>query len=417
MPWRILGKALGFPDREQELWWLHASPFINNLLAQSNYHLNDQYYYLSFIYKSILPALGPFPRPGLQPSHLSVFSPEGHTLEPSLNFKSTRSSVRLGFEAIGAFAGTEHDPLNSFRAHDLLGKIAQTHPNVNLQWFNYFHSQLGLPVEEARTTAQLLPPPMRSTNQLAVDFSGNQTVVMKVYFPVQPKAVATRTATPTVAFSAIDNLDADFGTSLSLVKEYLHPESDHQSDDQTKPNSVPPFEALLIGIDCVSPELSRLKLYIYNTHFCLENIRAFWTLGGRLTDPATLQGLAIAEKLWEFLGFSEVELGEATTEKLPLMINYEMKQKAAAPKPQLYLPVQDKCDEAVADGLTGFFEYLEWEGLAGSYKRDLVENFSCRDLAQTVQVQRWVVFSYTDSAGVYLTLYYHGASGEVGSLY
>jgi hypothetical protein len=72
----------------------------------------------------------------------------------------------------------------------------------------------------------------------------------------------------------------------------------------------------LIGFDCVVPEKSRLKLCVCNTHLCLDNIRSFWTLGGRMSDPTTMKGLA-----------------------------------------KLYLPVQGKSDDFVADALTDFFKY------------------------------------------------------------
>jgi hypothetical protein len=87
-----------------------------------------------------------------------------------------------------------------------------------------------------------------------------------------------------------------------------------------------------------------------------------------------MKGLAIAEKLWSLLGFSDILYDEMDVDKLPLTFNYELKLGGSAPKPQLYLPVQGKSDDSVADALTDFFEYLDWHGLACRYKRELVPN-------------------------------------------
>jgi DMATS type aromatic prenyltransferase len=193
-------------------------------------------------------------------------------------------------------------------------------------------------------------------------------MVPKGYFFVKPKSIVTDIPTGILAFKAMEGLNAGFETGVSLLKEYLSPFLDKQD------SGSPTAEVFLIGFDCVVPERSRLKIYVCNTHLCLENIRSFWTLGGRLSDPTTMKGLAIAEKLWNLLGFSDTMYNEANADQLPLAFYYELKWRGSAPKPQLYLPVHGKNDEFVADALTEFFKYLDWHGYANRYKRDLISN-------------------------------------------
>jgi DMATS type aromatic prenyltransferase len=367
MPWRVLGQALWFPSRDQELWWLHTAPFFNSLLTQCGYQIHEQYHYLCVYYKHFLPVLGPFIRPGIEPDHLSCFTPEGYPFELSVNFQENRSLLRLGCGPVGAFAGTEHDPMNKFATRELLVKLAQLDPNINLVWFDYFDSQLSLPAEEARVASEQLIPHLRNTNEVAFDLK-DRAMVPKSYFFVKPKSIVTGIPTGIQAFKAMEGLNAGFGTSLSLLKEHLLPYLDGRD------TGSPATEVFLIGFDCVVPEMSRLKLYVCNTHLCLANLRSFWTLGGCLSDPTTMKGLAIAERLWSLLGFSDILYDEMDVDKLPLTFNYELKLGGSAPKPQLYLPVQGKSDDSVADALTEFFKYLDWHGLACRYKRELVSN-------------------------------------------
>jgi hypothetical protein len=46
----------------------------------------------------------------------------------------------------------------------------------------------------------------------------------------------------------------------------------------------------------------------------------------------------------------------------------------------------------------------------------LIQSSPCRNLAETTTVQRWVAFSYTESGGAYLTVYFHAVGGMQGDL-
>jgi hypothetical protein len=71
-----------------------------------------------------------------------------------------------------------------------------------------------------------------------------------------------------------------------------------------------------------------------------------------MSDPTTMKGLAIAEKLWSLLGFSDTLYDEVDVYKFPLTFNYKLTLGGSAPKSQLYLPVRGKSGDFVADALT-----------------------------------------------------------------
>jgi DMATS type aromatic prenyltransferase len=188
--WRVLGQALWFPNRDQELWWLHTAPFFNNLLTQCDYQIHEQYRYLCFYHKRILPVLGLFIRPGIEPDHLGCFTPEGYPFELSVNFQADRCVLRLGCGPVGPFDGTEHDSLNEYMARELLGKLAQLDTNIDLGWFDYFDSQLSLGTNEARAASKQLIHHLRQINEVAFDLKDGR-MVPKSYFLVQPKSIVT----------------------------------------------------------------------------------------------------------------------------------------------------------------------------------------------------------------------------------
>jgi DMATS type aromatic prenyltransferase len=367
LPWRVLGQALGFPNRDQELWWLHTAPFFNNLLIQCCYDVHLQYQYLCFYHRHILSVLGPFIRSGMEPDYLSGFTPEGYGFELSVNHQASGSVLRLGCEPQSEFAGTEHDRLNQFMARELLGRLARLDANIDLRWFNHFDSHLSLTHVEANAAAPHLVRHRWQTKVLAFDFKDGG-ITPKAYFFLKAKSIVTGIPIAVLAFEAIEHLGKEFEAGLSVLKRFLSPCL------VENPSETNASEILLIALDCVAPSKSRLKLYVANTQLCLDSIRHFWTLGGHLHDPITVKGLAIAEKLWSILRSDETSRSHTDVDRLPLVLNYELKCGGETVRPQLYLPLHGQNDDSVSDGLTDFFKYLKWEGLATRYKQELIQN-------------------------------------------
>ncbi|EAU29303.1 predicted protein [Aspergillus terreus NIH2624] len=409
LPWKVLGRALGFSTIDQQEYWLNTAPFFNSLLIQNGYDVHQQYQYLSFYHRHIIPVLGPFIRPAAEARYLSGFSIEGYSMELSVNYQASKATVRLGCEPVSHFAGTSTDPLNQTITREVLGNLALSVPTVDLRLFDYFDSQLSLTISEANSAAAHLIKPRRQSKVIAFDLK-NGGIVPKAYFFLKPKSLATGKSVHDIAFRTIEPIAArqQIESPLSILKTFVA---------ELFAKSTITSDVFIIAIDCILPEQSRIKLYVADVQLNLATMRHLWTLGGSVADPTTLRGLEIAEELWNILQVGGETRSHTDVDQLPLVVNYELSSSSATPTPQLYLPLHGRNDESVANALTKFWEYLGWKGVAARYKKELYANNPCRNLSESTKVQRWVAFSYTESAGVYLTVYFHAVGGIQGNLY
>ncbi|KAF4237954.1 hypothetical protein CNMCM6457_000431 [Aspergillus fumigatiaffinis] len=407
LPWKVLGKSLGLPTIDQEQYWLNTAPYFNNLLIQCGYDVHQQYQYLAFYHRHVLPVLGPFIRSSAEANYISGFSAEGYPMELSVNYQASKATVRLGCEPVGEFAGTSQDPMNQFMTREVLGKLARLDPTFDLRLFDYFDSQFSLTRKEANLVASKLIKQRRQSKVIAFDLKDG-AIIPKAYFFLKGKSLASGIPVQDIAFNAIESIaPKQIESPLLVLKAFV-----------TKLFAKPTVtsDVFILAADCIIPQKSRIKLYVADSQLSLATLREFWTLGGSVTDSATMKGLEIAEELWRILQFDDAVCSHSNMDQLPLVVNYELSSGSATPKPQLYLPLHGRNDEAMANALTKFWEYLGWKGLAAQYKKDLYANNPCRNLAETTTVQRWVAFSYTESGGVYMTVYFHAVGGIQGDL-
>jgi DMATS type aromatic prenyltransferase len=345
LPWKILGQTTGFPNQDQELWWLNTAPLLNEFLAECQYDVHLQYQYLTFFRHHVIPVLGPFFAPGTTPNFASRLSKHGHPLDFSVNFQESGATVRMSLGAIGSFAGLHQDPLNQFRAREVLDKLAILYPTVDLQLFKHFESEFGINHADALKVAAKLPKLDRATKMIAIDMLKNGSMTFKVYYMVRSKAAATGLPVHTVLFNAVQRLGSAFEPGLSLLKQFLSPLCDAGETDLG-----------LLSFDCVPTESSRIKLYAIKQVGSLDAIRNLWTLGGTMDDPTTMKGLAVLEHVCELLQFGWS--GDSRVQ--PILFNYEIK-KGSTPKPQIYIPLADRYDEFDSAKLKAVFQDLDWK--------------------------------------------------------
>ncbi|EFQ97023.1 tryptophan dimethylallyltransferase [Nannizzia gypsea CBS 118893] len=404
-PSQLLGLALGFANFDQELWWLNTAPLLGNLLSQANYDIHKQYQYLAFYHKHILPMLGPYTAPGLEPRWMGYFNSDGHPFETSLNFQDSKITVRLAFEPLSPLAGTDRDPLNQFMAREFLGQLARSQPCVDLQWFNHFDSELGLSLEQARLIASKVPKLGKTQRGVGIDLR-DHGIVPKAYFYPEHKARMMGVPIAGLVFKAIRKLEESksFTLALDTLEKFLAPCFKTRADGYYKN----PTEVFAVSIDCLVPSKSRIKLYVGETQATLARVRELWTLGGLLADQATLTGLSLIEAIWDILDMGDSKTQQMDFNYLPLGFYYELQQGTEYPKPQLYIPLHEKNDDTIANRLTKVFEYLKWNDIAVRYKEQLMANLN---LKETTSIQRWVSFSYLENKGVYMSLYFQSVGG------
>lgn len=370
-PWQVLGLVLGFANCDQELWWLNTAPLLGNLLNQANYDIHGQYQYLVFYHKHILPMLGPYTHPGLEPRWMGYFNSEGHPFETSLNFQDSKIVVRLAFEPLSPLAGTDRDPLNQFMAREFLGQLARSQPCVDLQWFNHFDSELGLSLEQARLIASKVPKLGKTQRGVGLDLR-DDGIVPKAYFYPEHKARMTGVPIARLVFNAIRKLEErkSFAPALNSLEKFLAPCFETETNDYL----VNTTEVFAVSIDCLVPSKSRIKLYVGETQATLARVRELWTLGGLLADRATLTGLSLIEVIWKILDMRDSKAPQMDFNFLPLGFYYELQQGTEHPKPQLYIPLHEKNDDTIANRMTEVFEFLKWNDIAVRYKEQLMAN-------------------------------------------
>lgn len=364
-PYQVLGQVLGFANYDQELWWLNTAPLLGNLLRQADYDLHGQYQCLALYYKHILPLLGPYIHPGIEPRWMGYFNSEGHPFETSLNFRNSEITVRLAFEPLSSLAGTDHDPLNQFMAREFLGQLARTLPWVDLQWFNHFDSELGLSLEQARLIASRIPKQGKTQRGIGLDLNVESGIRPKAYFYPEHKARVMGIPISKLIFNTIRKLDESksFAPALNKLERFLA--------QGLESNTA---EVFTVSIDCLVPSKSRIKLYLGDTHATLARARELWTLGGCLADRATLTGLGLIEVIWAILDMGDFKAEQLDFNYLPLAFFYELRQGSEYPKPQLYIPLHEKNDEAIANKMTEVLEFLKWKDIALRYKPQLMAN-------------------------------------------
>ncbi len=88
--------------------------------------------------------MGPAPDADGSLKWLSLLGVEGSPMEYSWkwNTATKEPDVRFTMEAIGKFAGSAMDPLNQVATREMLHRIAEVVPTVDLSWVNHFFATL-----------------------------------------------------------------------------------------------------------------------------------------------------------------------------------------------------------------------------------------------------------------------------------
>ena len=134
-PWDSLCDVLGFTDSDQEFWWRSTAPVLGKFLIKANYSVDQQYSYLSWYHRYILPAYGPRPEEGKERTWRAQCTPNASPFQPSWNLQNDKSTVRFTIEPIGHSAGTRSDPFNQSAAFELMRTLKGALPEMEETWF------------------------------------------------------------------------------------------------------------------------------------------------------------------------------------------------------------------------------------------------------------------------------------------
>lgn len=299
----------------------------------------------------------------------SLLTPNGSPFETSLNHSDNgKSYVRFCYEPV--FLGSDGITENPIPA--IAKKVG-----ADLRWFNQFAAEFfPSEADDAIMMEQVPKDTIRIPKVfLAFDLQEEKRTMKAYFYPVM-KYMTSKLNSDRAGFDLIRRLDplgTSFGSALDLIEDY-----------QKLLYQDPPL-TVVIGIDCVSPEAgARIKIYIDPQSNTWEAVQQHVTLGGKLTDHTTLDGLAILRDMWNLMinepedkeiddHFAK-EVFETKPSSSGACFSWELKPGQATPDVKIYVPLSQyfKNDKAIVEAMEKVFRKRGWAwGVEGAYKKTI----------------------------------------------
>ncbi|KAI1124398.1 dimethylallyl tryptophan synthase GliD1 [Nemania abortiva] len=272
--WSSLSQWLPSRDSDSDYWWKLTGEHLAIMLEAAGYSVERQYNALLFHYHWIVPYMGPKPAADGSLKWQSLLGVEGSPIEYSWkwNTPTKEPDVRYTMEPINRFTGTAMDPLNQAPSREMLYRISEAVPTVDLTWVNHFFATLydhdvSKYVKEAEAGAHFSTTVMHAAEFLPKGLS------MKTYFI--PRVLGQTEGQITLARweESLNKLDPN-NPARNVLNEFLKTNPEGQL--------LSPF---MLAVDDVAPEKSRLKFYFQTPHTNFKSVREVMTLGGRIQVP------------------------------------------------------------------------------------------------------------------------------------
>lgn len=346
-------------------WTKHTKPVLTSLLkAVGSYTPEQQASHLEFLEEYVIPSMGPAPE---KSRARSLLTPNGSPFETSLNHSDNgKSYLRFCYEPV--LPGSDGVTENPIPA--IAEKVG-----ADLRWFNQFAAEFFPSEADDIIMTEKVPKDTIRIPKVFIAFDLEEDKrTMKAYFYPIIKYMTAEINSDRAGFDLIRRLDplgTSFGAALDLIKDY-----------QKLLYQNPPL-TVVIGIDCVSPEAgARIKIYIDPQSNTWETVQQHVTLGGKLTDKTTLDGLAILRDMWNLMinepedkeiddHFAK-EILETKPSSSGACFSWELKPGQATPDVKIYVPLSQyfKSDKAIAVAIEKVFRKRGWAwGVEGAYKK------------------------------------------------
>nr|AGN73100.1 aromatic prenyl transferase-like protein [Epichloe aotearoae] len=408
--------------RDVEYWSRHCKPVLKSLLKSAgSYSEDEQEAQLRLLCDHVLPNLGPRPSRAPYPSFITQ---TGSPFQPQINISNNKPRIRYCWEPLGPRGGSESDPYGVEAAREIVSSLSKSFGFYS-QWNDTFVDAFAPSPEQVRDVQEKLPkwlakqmppgvePPL--VRRLPFSFIAfelkDAKASIKTYFNPKAKELATGIPATEITWSALRNLKPSLNpASIDAVAKFLA--------EREVPSAVE-----LVGIDCVDEaDLSeaRVKLYVHTRDNSFNTVRDYVTLGGRITDETTLEGLGVLRELWHMLlqkpegipdegydaPFSDKE-GFAAYQKL--YFGFELRPSRELPEVKSYLPTWHyvKSDDVAVDNYEEVFRRCgqDW-GHNSKYRKMFEEAFGPANHDRKVPVHCDASFMYSKTKGAYQSLYY-----------
>ncbi|KAM4059007.1 tryptophan dimethylallyltransferase domain-containing protein [Hirsutella rhossiliensis] len=407
-------------DADYTYWEKHCAPILSSLLKSTgSYSPAEEEAQLRLLSDYVLPHLGPRPSKAHTKSHLTQ---SGSPFQPSINFSAVKPRARYCWEPLGPHGGSESDPFAVQAGQEIISSLFKTFGFYS-GWKDSFMTTFAPSPDEVQATqaklsgwiAEQLPPgasfpPLDRVpfTFVAFELKGAGAAV-KAYFNPKTKEIATGISPNEMTWNLLRNLKPALNpASLDMVADFLT-------------NRPVPSAIELLGIDCVDEANmadARVKLYVHTRNNSFNTVRDYLTLGGRLQDKRTLDGLDALRKIWHLLLQEPEGITDDDYDK-PLYsgsvfyqkayFSFELRPNSELPEVKTYLPTWHyvRSDEETVQNYEEIFRLCgqEW-GQDGRYKMVFEDAFGPVKHNRPTPVHCDASFLYSEEKGIYQTLYY-----------
>ncbi|KAI0147389.1 dimethylallyl tryptophan synthase GliD1 [Xylariaceae sp. FL1272] len=274
--WQQLNQWLPPRDTDSDYWWKLTGEHLAIMLEAAGYTAEKQYSALLFHHHWIVPYMGPKPKDDGTVKWPSLLGVEGSPIEYSWKWNTPTKGpdVRYTMESINQLTGTAMDPLNQVPAKEMLHRISEIVPTVDLTWVNHFFATLfdhdvSKYVKEAEAGAHFSSTVLHAAEFLPKGLS------LKTYF-LPRRLGQTEGQIPLAQWEeSLAKLDPN-NPARAALNLFL------EGNDEGK--LLSPF---MLAVDDVAPSESRLKFYFQTPHTSFASVREIMTFGGRISVPET----------------------------------------------------------------------------------------------------------------------------------
>ncbi|KAJ5655088.1 aromatic prenyltransferase [Penicillium lividum] len=396
LAWRTLARWIPHGPVHQQWWWKTLGRQLCVFLQEANYTINEQYDALLFLHYWVAPRMGPKPS-SPRPCWRSFMTDDHTPIEYSWKWNSggRAPEIRYSIEPISMQSGSDcTDPMNQAQTVDLLHQLARFMPSLDMTWFKHFqHTLLG-----PGTPASTQPEAGRSSIFLAFEMVWGRIGVKAYFLPVEtPSQTSAQQIFNAIRTAGCSNLEA-----VHSLEAYLL-EAENQG------HGIKPF---MLGIDCVNPIQSRLKIYARAQETSYSFVRNVMTLGGRRKG---LHGVIDEfHELWKStLGLAPDEsperpLLQSSHQTSGTLFYFDVAPKSSLPDVKTYIPVRHyaESDLKAALGLLDFIEKRNISDHAQAYIRCLQELATPDGLESTTGVQTYITVAF-DGDNLSITSYFN----------
>ncbi|RDA85058.1 hypothetical protein CP532_3129 [Ophiocordyceps camponoti-leonardi (nom. inval.)] len=399
-------------------WERNLAPVLSSLMKSAGtYSADEQEAQLRLLSEHVLPRLGP----RLSAAHTTSFLTQNDSpLQPQMNFRPGKSTVRYCWEPLGAQGGSDSDPFAIDAAREALQHLSTTF-HLCTEWSDALYSAFAPTMEEVRKVQEVLPkwlasfgppsdipPPKRFPfSMIGMDMEGSR-VGIKAYFNPKNKEFATGKPATDLAWETLRKLKPGLEpAAIDTVSQFLS-------------QRPVPCAIELIGIDWVEEaDMSdaRVKIYVHSRNNSFNTVRDYVTLGGLIQDETTTNGLKQLSKIWHLLlqepeGIPSEDYDKPLTGisamYQKLYFGFELRPGRKLPEVKTYLPIWHyvRSDEETVRNYEEVFRLcgIPW-GEESRYKKLFESAFGSVKHGRKVPVHCDASFLFSSSMGIYQTLF------------